>query len=65
MEKNLWLEDLENNDTPMCIDCFQCKTKNHKVFCKYEYFEDLNIKDVSLLTPYDFDCWRGSFFKED
>jgi hypothetical protein len=64
MEKNLWLEDLENN-TPLCIDCFQCKIKNNKVFCKYKYFTDMNYRDVSLFTPFDFDCWRGSFYDDE
>ena len=40
----------------LCVDCYNCKIKNSKVYCKEGYFKELNIKDISLFTPFEFDC---------
>lgn len=58
MERNGWQEDLEENKTYLCINCFNCKTKNNKIYCKYNNFKDLQYKDVCLLSPLDYDCWQ-------
>lgn len=42
--------------TKLCVDCFNCKTKNRKVYCKIGVWkEDDNSKSI-LHSPYDFDC---------
>ena len=42
----------------LCIDCYNCKIKNKKIYCKERYFKETNIKKVSLFTPFDFDCYK-------
>ena len=43
------------DDYPSCNNCFNCKTKNEKVFCKLGFFSQ-NKNKLLIFTPYDFDC---------
>ena len=51
-------KECQNKEYFLCINCYNCKTKNKKVYCKEEYFSEDNIKKISLYTPFDFDCFK-------
>ena len=46
------------NEYFLCINCYNCKVKKKKIYCKEGYFKETNIKKVSLFTPFDFDCYK-------
>ena len=58
------MKDEEQNIMSLCINCFHCKVKNGKIFCKYGNFKDLTYEETTLLTPFDYECWKGIFFEE-
>jgi multimeric flavodoxin WrbA len=43
-------------DIKLCVDCFKCKTKNKKVYCKLGVWEEVDSGQSILHTPYDFGC---------
>ena len=44
-------------ETPICINCLQCKTKKGVgVYCKEGMFKSKNMNDMILNTPFDFEC---------
>lgn len=51
----------KDNIIKLCVDCFNCKTKNKKVYCKLGVWEEENDDNNILHTPYDFNCpnWDG------
>lgn len=48
----------EGNDNNLiqCINCYNCKTKNKKIFCKENIFSETTLKIGQFFTPYDFEC---------
>ena len=41
----------------LCVNCFNCKTKNRRVYCTKGCFDEKVTKNKSILhTPTDFDC---------
>ena len=40
----------------LCIDCFNCKKKNNKIYCKLGVWEEISNGKSILHTPYDFNC---------
>jgi multimeric flavodoxin WrbA len=50
-------QEKQHNDIKLCIDCFHCKTKNKKIYCKLGVWEEINNNGKSILhTPYDYNC---------
>lgn len=45
-------------DIKLCVDCFNCKTKNKKVYCKFGAWEEVDNNKSILHMPYDFDCTK-------
>ncbi len=46
---------MEKEEWPLCVNCFNCKTKLNKVYCKLGFFKQNKTKSL-LFTPTDFDC---------
>lgn len=58
MEKQIVNVVKQKNRYFLCIDCYNCKIKNKKVYCKEGYFNGVDIRKASLYTPFDFDCYK-------
>ncbi len=52
MQKNLEPEQIK-----LCKNCFNCKKKKNKVYCKIGYFK-ISADIPIIYTPYDFDCYE-------
>ena len=52
------IKNCYQNKPLLCINCYNCKIKSKKVYCKEGYFKETNIKKISLYTPFDFDCYK-------
>lgn len=48
----------EDQKIKLCIDCFNCKTKENMVYCKLGFWREKKRKILKsiLHTPYDFNC---------
>lgn len=53
----------QENSILLCKNCFNCKIKNEKVYCKLGYFSD-EILEYLLYIPQDFDCQDFTGFEE-
>jgi hypothetical protein len=40
----------------LCVDCFKCKTRKKKVYCKLGVWEEIENGKSILYTPFDFNC---------
>lgn len=40
----------------LCINCFNCKKKGKKIYCKYGLWKEVDKGKSILHTPYDFRC---------
>jgi multimeric flavodoxin WrbA len=43
-------------DIKLCVDCFHCKKKKRKIYCKLGVWEEIDDGKSILYTPYDFSC---------
>lgn len=51
------LEAATNVRLKLCVNCFNCKTKKGRVYCKKGCFNEKTSSNRSILyTPMDFDC---------
>jgi hypothetical protein len=59
--KNMQLKD--GQSIKLCLDCFNCKTKEKFVYCKMGYWREKKKLKSILYTPYDFSCdnWDGEY----
>ena len=40
----------------LCIDCFNCKKKKKKIYCKLGVWQEEDNGKTILHTPFDFNC---------
>lgn len=41
----------------LCINCFNCKKKQNKIYCKLKRWEPVvDTGKTILFTPYDYNC---------
>jgi hypothetical protein len=53
---------MEDKKIEICTDCFNCKTKMGKTYCKLGLWKEDNKNKSILYTPVDFGC---NYFDED
>ena len=56
MEHGYWL-NIENtgDNQKLCVECFNCKTKDEWIFCKIGVWKEKKPKVITYV-PTDFDC---------
>lgn len=42
----------------LCTDCFNCKKKKSKIYCKLGVWKEEDNGNSILYTPHDFNCNR-------
>lgn len=47
---------MDIREIKLCIDCFNCKKKNNKTYCKLGVWKEEDDKKSIIYTAYDFDC---------
>lgn len=50
------MQSKKNISIRLCTSCFNCKTKEKKVYCKLGVWEEVDNGKTILHTPYDFNC---------
>jgi multimeric flavodoxin WrbA len=47
---------LDQEEIKLCIDCFHCKKKKNKIYCKFGVWKETDTGKSILHMPYDFNC---------
>jgi hypothetical protein len=50
------MQEEKDLEIKLCIDCFLCKKKQSKIYCKLGVWEEVDNGRSILHTPYDFNC---------
>ena len=53
MQKHIKLDTVK---IKLCTHCFNCKTKDGKVYCKLGVWKEKDANKTILHTPFDFNC---------
>jgi len=40
----------------LCTDCFNCKKKKNRIYCKYGVWEEVENGKTILHSPFDYSC---------